>query len=721
MNKKLTTAVAAFLLLSGAFSAAWGQQSGPGAEGAHQVDAAVYFRIGESSVDPDFEGNRIRLIVFLNDLRRIQADSNYVISRIEVAGTASPDGARERNEQLAGERAEALASWLVSEAGIPSGKISVVNGGENWTGLRAMIEASEMPCKADMLRLMDRYPDDRDARKRAMQYYAGSEPWLWMFDRFFPALRMGAGGTEGHRGLSTLSRENWQQVRGLIQRADMDDRDKRLLLEAIDRESDPALRMECLREVTSGTLYDSLQRYLVRGLLNAPSALTVENWTVLRERIAADTAMPLRQEVLRLIDSIPVAQGREAALLSLGGGTPYRYIFERHLPELLSGGRTLSQRGDSGTPGAGNWHLLRSMAAASEMPLRDSVLLIIDSVSDPAERMERLRSLDGGYTFTYINEVFFPELLYGISDLSQENWELLTASVEGSDMPYRDDILAIIRTTAPGPEREAAIRALDGGESWRRLGDRLLPELLQHTETVQSPGSGMTFYYELSPAAKARAAAMTFRKPPVRPAGEPRQPESAAESGGSPASWRPLLALKTDLLPWAGVAPGFERGAFMPNLALEVYFARRWSVDANALHANRDYSGGGKLWAVTSLGVEPRFWIRNDGTFRGLYVGAYGQFGQFDNQQNKTAGTDNRTGTFWSAGLSAGWLQPLSRHWAVEVGVRGGYRSASFDWYDIERDGAGAVHSYFNRSDTQGKFVPGVRVNVMYRFGKPGK
>ena len=124
---------------------------------------------------------------------------------------------------------------------------------------------------------------------------------------------------------------------------------------------------------------------------------------------------------------------------------------------------------------------------------------------------------------------------------------------------------------------------------------------------------------------------------------------------------------------------------------------------------------------MTSLGVEPRFWIRSDGTFRGLYVGAYGQFGQFDNQRNKTAGTDNRTGTFWSAGLSAGWLQPLSRHWAVEVGVRGGYRNASFDWYDIERDGAGAVHSYFNRSDTQGKFVPGVRVNVMYRFGKPGK
>lgn len=721
MKNKIIIATIALLLLSGTFSAAWGQQSGAGAESAHQVDAAVYFRIGESTVDPDFEGNRIRLIVFLNDLRRIQADSNYVISRIEVAGTASPDGARERNEQLAGERAEALASWLVSEAGIPFEKISVVNGGENWAGLRAMIEVSEMPRKGDMLRLMDRYSDDRAARKRAMQYYADSEPWLWMYEHFFPALRMGAGGTEGHRGLSTLSRENWQQVSALIRKADMNDEDKRFLLEVIDREGDPALRMKCLREVTPGTVYDSLQRYLVQGLLNAPSALAVENWTVLRERIAADTVMPLRREVLRLIDSIPVAQGREAALLSLDGGTPYRYIFERHLPELLSGEQPLPPREGSGTLGTENWHLLRSMAAASEMPLRDSVLLIIDSVPDPAERMERLRSLDDGYSFAYINEVFFPELLYGISDLSQENWELLTASVESSDMPYRDDILTIIRTTAPGPEREAAIRALDDGESWRQLGDRLLPELLQRTETVQSSGSGMTFYYELSPAAKARAAAMTFRKPPVRPAGEPRQPEPAAESGCSPVIWRPLLALKTDLLPWAGVAPGFERGAFMPNLALEVYFARRWSVDANALYANWDYSGGDKLWALTSLGVEPRFWIRNDGTFQGFYVGGYGQFGQFDNQRNKTAGTDNRTGTFWSAGLSAGWLQPLSRHWAVEVGVRGGYRNASFDWYDIERDGAGAVHSYFNRSDTQGKFMPGVRVNVMYRLGKPGK
>lgn len=131
--------------------------AGEGSE-PEQVSAPIYFRLGKSAVDPTFMDNRRQMELFVGTLREILSNPDYVVNRVRVVGMASPDGSRERNLELAGARARSLADFLIRETGISEEKIDVVNGGENWDGLFAMIEASkDIPDKAKMLELRDQY------------------------------------------------------------------------------------------------------------------------------------------------------------------------------------------------------------------------------------------------------------------------------------------------------------------------------------------------------------------------------------------------------------------------------------------------------------------------------------------------------------------------------------------------------------------------------------
>lgn len=171
-----------------------------------------------------------------------------------------------------------------------------------------------------------------------------------------------------------------------------------------------------------------------------------------------------------------------------------------------------------------------------------------------------------------------------------------------------------------------------------------------------------------------------------------------------------MLAIKTDLVQWAGLTSDFDGlHAVTPNLALELFFAKRWSVEAGYSYSNWNaFTQDTELWAVSRGWVEPRFWLRNN-KFSGFYLGLYGQLGSYDTQ-GLMAG---HTGTFYDAGLSLGYLQPLSKHWFLELGIRGGYRSTDGVLYDIEPEN----HYYYNKAENTSKFAPQVRFNLVYRIG----
>ena len=171
---------------------------------------------------------------------------------------------------------------------------------------------------------------------------------------------------------------------------------------------------------------------------------------------------------------------------------------------------------------------------------------------------------------------------------------------------------------------------------------------------------------------------------------------------------RPFLGIGTNLLLLAGFRPDFTHTTTVPNLYLEYYFCKRWSVKAEFAYCDWSYGENNDFQGISSYVLEPRFWFKKDGSFNGFYVGAYGQFGDFNDRTAK----GNYTGTYHSEGLSVGYLLPVYKGLAFELGVRAGYRHA-----DVQRYRTQETCNKECRKFTQDGFeFTGCTLGVMYRF-----
>lgn len=85
---------------------------------------------------------------------------------------------------------------------------------------------------------------------------------------------------------------------------------------------------------------DSFKSYLITmygtlsGLSQFPAVGKGEDWAGLRKTVAESTYVPMKEDVLRLIDSYSIEGGREARLMQLGGGSVYKYLLENLYPPL---------------------------------------------------------------------------------------------------------------------------------------------------------------------------------------------------------------------------------------------------------------------------------------------------------------------------------------------------------------------------------------------------
>lgn len=296
-----------------------------------------------------------------------------------------------------------------------------------------------------------------------------------------------------------------------------------------------------------------------------------------------------------------------------------------------------------------------------------------------------------------------------------ENWEALTALVEATpDVPDREHVLYVLKNEPDRDRRKNKLMFYNDSKAWYYMMEHFFSGL----RSVGGSGgvdtgaySEMVFSYSLNPAEQKPVPERKNLSAGILP-GKPVTDTPTTEPVKKK-FFRPILAIKTDLLPWGGLAPGFEITTFMPNLSAEVYFARRWSIELNALYANWDYFSGKKLWAVTAYTAEPRFWFGRKNSFQGFHAGLYGKWGSFDNQPDKAAGSDNRTGTFWATGITLGFLQPLSKNWGLEFEASGGYYFRDYEYYDIE-----LPFHYYSRNVTDGAFSGTIRVKLVYRFGE---
>lgn len=198
---------------------------------------------------------------------------------------------------------------------------------------------------------------------------------------------------------------------------------------------------------------------------------------------------------------------------------------------------------------------------------------------------------------------------------------------------------------------------------------------------------------------------------------------------------RPIFAVKSNVLYWAGVTTEKKYQRATPNVELEYFFAKRWSVNADFAYVDAQstmtinsnpmssYKSGKYVekWSLTAFGIEPRYWFKPNYLYSQFFAGVYAGAGDYDLQPNNMSlGGHGKTGHYKETGVSVGYYLPLTNRVGVEGGVRFGYRwlkgtdyvickyneNVGFERYDYASD--------YTKNELK---VTGIRLSVSYRFG----
>lgn len=164
---------------------------------ADTVVVKIYFRQGYSSLQPAFRENGIRLDEFMHRVSEMHADSTARLNSIDIVAYASPEGSFTLNRKLARKRAENISAYLRGNMPFLSGSLfNVQPKGIDWNGLAAMVEASDMRYRSEVLNVLRNVPETTyrngklvDSRLKRLMDLRGGRPYNYMLTHFFPELR----------------------------------------------------------------------------------------------------------------------------------------------------------------------------------------------------------------------------------------------------------------------------------------------------------------------------------------------------------------------------------------------------------------------------------------------------------------------------------------------------------------------------------------------------
>lgn len=161
------------------------------------TEIRVGFRVGSSVLDPAFGENAARLSEIISFLDNIRDDSTTELTGVTFSGSASPDGRAVYNRRLSADRMEALDRYVRGRVAIPDSIVTRKSNGIAWELLAELVEASDMPDKAEVQRIIRDVPEavfDKsgrlvDSRKKQLMDLRRGRTWNYMNEHFFDRLR----------------------------------------------------------------------------------------------------------------------------------------------------------------------------------------------------------------------------------------------------------------------------------------------------------------------------------------------------------------------------------------------------------------------------------------------------------------------------------------------------------------------------------------------------
>lgn len=289
-------------------------------------------------------------------------------------------------------------------------------------------------------------------------------------------------------------------------------------------------------------------------------------------------------------------------------------------------------------------------------------------------------------------------------------WDELLRMVQAdAGVPYREEVLELLRTTPVWVfdddnrvvgGRKKSLMELRGGVPYRWLYTNIFPALRNAV--------AVSLFVKQPDATAATAPAAPEKLEKTESPGNPgnlenlekpeqlgsleqlENPAPAAET--LPASHTPWhrLAIKTNLL---------YDAILMPSLEVEYRFNDRWTANAEGDVAWWHNDPRHKYYQVMILSGEGRYWFKhyNNRPWHGFYVGAFGGGGKYDLEN----GNRGYKGTGYMAGISAGFMFPVSRNISFEAGLGVGYLTTKYEEY-LPFEG----HYVYQQTSRTGYFGP---------------
>lgn len=253
------------------------------------------------------------------------------------------------------------------------------------------------------------------------------------------------------------------------------------------------------------------------------------------------------------------------------------------------------------------------------------------------------------------------------------DWQGLEQLVERSDMPYRSEVLNILRNTPEWVTRDGKVvdgrkrqlTALQDGKAWWYMYDNFFPEL-------RGAGGRIAVEVEYVPEAVVDLSVPVMQRPAdsvIRMA-DPVIDQPAIAKVHTPQPF--YMAVKTNLL---------YDAALVPNLGLEFYLGKGWTIGANGMFAWWRIESKHYYWRVYGGELSVRKYFgraAEEKPLTGHHLGLYGQILTYDVE---LGGSGYQSKLSYGGGIEYGYSFPIAKRLNLDLGLGVGYLGGEYKKY----------------------------------------
>jgi tetratricopeptide (TPR) repeat protein len=151
-------------------------------------NAYLDFPRGKNEIFPNFGNNATELAKIDKMIRAIATNRDITVQGVYMVGYASPESSLKFNTELSRARSQSLMRYFMNNSDIPTNLFETRTGGEDWDGLRRLLEDYPISHKNEIFQIMNTV-GDLDAREKAISKVGGGRPYKIIYDEIYPKLR----------------------------------------------------------------------------------------------------------------------------------------------------------------------------------------------------------------------------------------------------------------------------------------------------------------------------------------------------------------------------------------------------------------------------------------------------------------------------------------------------------------------------------------------------